>query len=44
MIKSSVFLPLRQVFSEKTWEYSHLMEKLQVFFTFHHVLRTARDI
>ena len=34
MIKSSVFLPLSQVFSEKTLEYSHLMAKLQVFSLF----------
>ena len=31
MIKSSVFLPLSHVFSEKTLEYSHLMAELQVF-------------
>ena len=31
MIKSSGFLPLSQVFSENTLEYSHLMAELQVF-------------
>ena len=31
MVKSSVYLPLSQVFSENTLEYSHLMEELQVF-------------
>ena len=34
MIKSSVFLPLSQVFSEKTLEYSHLIAELQVFSLF----------
>ena len=38
------FLPLSQVFSEKTLEYSHLVAELQFFFTFHHIRRTARDI
>ena len=28
MIKSPVFLPLSQVFSEKTLEYSHLMAEI----------------
>ena len=38
------FLPLSKVLSEKTLKYIHLMAELQVFFTFHHILRTAREI
>ena len=34
MIKSSVFLPLSKVFSEKILEYSHSMTELQVFLLF----------
>ena len=34
MIKSSVFLPLSQFFSENTLEYSHLMTELQDFSLF----------